>query len=72
MSLPKRARSDSQAGSSMWSLAIISMVQPDRGLVIHTSWSGLARIAIDSAMKCTALSTKIRVCGRFWVCSASA
>ncbi len=47
----------------MNSLAIISMVQPDFGFVIHTCWCGAARSAIASAMKCTADSTKIRFSG---------
>jgi hypothetical protein len=46
-------------------------VHPDLGFVIHTSWSGFARMAIDSAMKCTADSTKIFTSGCRCVCRAN-
>ena len=47
------------------------MVHPALGLVIHTDWSALARIAIDSAMKCTADSTMTFFSGWRTACRAS-
>ena len=69
---PRSARSSwSAIGSTMWSLASISMVQPALGLVIQTcpgaSW---ARIAMASAMKWTADSTRTFFCGLSRACRA--
>ena len=68
---PYLSTSSSNNGSTMSSLASASMVQPLLGFVMYTSWCGCFRMAMVSAMKCTALSTKMRFCGLFCACFAS-